>query len=73
MEEYTKIYAGSSITISRLADLLDQENISSIIKDNVESGRLAGFGTSGDSVDLYVLNTHLPKAEKVLSNFESAE
>jgi len=70
MKEYHRFYTGSSITINRLADVLDRENIPSLIKVHKESGRLAGFGTTGDSVELYVLTTDQTRAEKVLEEFE---
>lgn len=69
MSEQIKIYTGSAITINRLAQLLEDQKIPSIIKNNQESGRLAGFGTTGDSVELYILNSDLDNAQKVIEAF----
>jgi hypothetical protein len=69
MEEYIKIYTGSSITVNKLAFLLDEENIASIIKDKAESSRLAGFGANTNSVEVHILNSQLDKAKKVLDVF----
>ena len=71
MKEYNRFFTGSSITVNRLADLLGRENIPYIIKDHTESGRLAGFGTTGDSVELFVLKSDQTRAEKVLEDFEN--
>jgi hypothetical protein len=71
MNEYHKFYTGSSITVNRLVDLLKRENITPLIKDNIESGKLAGFGTSGDSVELYIQKTDQTKAKEVLEGFEN--
>ena len=70
MEEYIKIYTGSSIAVNKLAFLLDEQRIPSIIKDKVESARLAGFGANTNSVELHILNTHLDEAKKVLDVFK---
>lgn len=69
MSEQIKIYTGSAITINRLAQLLEDQKIPSIIKNNQESGRLAGFGITGDSVELYILNSDLNIAQKVIEAF----
>ena len=50
MSNHIKLYSGTSILVNRLAYMLDEIGISSIIKDNQESGRLAGFGTLGQSI-----------------------
>ncbi|MEH6659586.1 putative signal transducing protein [Leeuwenhoekiella marinoflava] len=63
MEDYLKILTNTSIIINRIAFLLDQENISTRIKDHVESARLGGFGVPQNAIELYV-----PKAD-----FESAQ
>ena len=54
MSGYIKLFSGTSILVNRLAYILDEIGIASIVKDNQESGRLAGFGTLGQSVDLLI-------------------
>ena len=71
MAEQVRIYTASAITINRLAQLLEEQNIPSIIKNNQESGRLAGFGTTAESVELYILDTDVEKAQKVVDVFKS--
>lgn len=70
MTEHKKIYTGTSILVNRLAFLLDEAGISSIVKDERESGRLAGFGTFGDSSELHVLASDYNKAEPVIKKFK---
>ncbi|AUC79662.1 hypothetical protein CW736_09925 [Nonlabens sp. MB-3u-79] len=70
MNEHVRIFTGTSIQVNRIASLLEEQNISFLIKNPIESGRLAGFGTSGESVELFVLNSDLKNAEKVLRAFE---
>lgn len=70
MKEHIHIFTGTSILVNRLAFLLDEASIPSIIKNEVESGRLAGFGTTGGAVELYIFNTDKDKANLIIENFK---
>jgi len=69
MDKHIKILTSSSIIINRIAFLLDQKNIATLIKDNVESARLAGFGTTQNDVQLYVNNSDFESAQKIIEEF----
>lgn len=66
MNEHVKILTSSWIIINRLAGILNQNNIPTLIKDNVESARLAGFGISQNEVDLYINRADLESAQKIM-------
>lgn len=68
MKEHIKLYTGSSIEVNKLAAALEEQKVSFIIKNPHESGRLAGFGTSGESVELFVLNSDIEKAQSVIND-----
>lgn len=70
MNEHIKVFTGTSILVNRLAYLLDEISIPSIIKNEKESGRLAGFGTLGDAVELHIFNSDLEKATDVIESFK---
>ncbi|TCP23934.1 putative signal transducing protein [Tenacibaculum skagerrakense] len=70
MSNHIKLYSGTSILVNRLAYMLDEIGVSSIIKDNKESGRLAGFGTLGQSVDLLINEEDYEKAKDSLDIFQ---
>ena len=70
MNHHIKIFTGSSLLVNRLAYLLDQIRIPTLVKDNKESSRLAGFGITGDSSHLYIYETDLNKAQTVIDDFE---
>jgi hypothetical protein len=46
MDNYVKIFSGSFIIVQLVLDRLESAGINAIIKDESESGRLAGFGAS---------------------------
>ncbi|CAM1334918.1 DUF2007 domain-containing protein [Tenacibaculum aestuariivivum] len=70
MKEHIKIYTGTSILANRLAFLLDKDKIPTLIKDTKESGRLAGFGTTGDSCELFIYKSDYEAAKKTINNFK---
>jgi hypothetical protein len=71
MNEHIKIFSNSAIVINRIVQLLEDNKIHSLTKDNVESARLAGFGTSYFNVDLYVYKSDLGIAENIIKSFLS--
>ena len=46
MDDYVKVFSGSFIIVQLVADRLKSAGISAIVKDETESGRLAGFASS---------------------------
>ena len=74
--DYKKIYTGSFIIAQLIVDKLEALGISAIVKDESESGRLAGFGASiSGSQDIYVnieeLSEAIPIVESVTSELEA--
>ena len=51
--EHIKLFSGSSIIINRLQNILESNNISSLLKNKFESARLAGFGEQMNSVEIF--------------------
>jgi hypothetical protein len=70
MKEHIKVYTGTTILTNRLAFLLDEAKIATLIKDNKESGRLAGFGSTGASSELFIYNSDLENAKKIIEDFK---
>lgn len=69
MIEHVKVLTDSAIVVNRIIQLLDEEKITSIVRDNVESARLAGFGTPSNNVELYVHKSDVEKAELIIRSF----
>lgn len=68
MDEHIKIYTDSAIVINRMAQILEENQIHSIVKDNVQSAVMAGFGSTGFEVALYVAKSDYEKAEAILKD-----
>jgi|UniRef100_UPI0040470B73 hypothetical protein len=69
-EEHIKIFSENGILVRRLQSLLEEEQIPSLIKDNVESARLGGFGSFQNSVDLFIFKSDLEKATPIIETFQ---
>ncbi|GGH47895.1 hypothetical protein IA57_00245 [Mangrovimonas yunxiaonensis] len=73
---YKKIYTGNFIVVQLIVDKLEAIDINPILKDESESGRLAGFMASIPGLqDIYVsedeLEAALPIVESVVSELEA--
>ncbi|MGB6035163.1 MAG: DUF2007 domain-containing protein [Cryomorphaceae bacterium] len=73
MNPLVRLMTGSSITIQRMVALLEEHNISSQMKDNVESARAAGFGVPQNSVELHVYESDAEKAQQIIKDFQKAQ
>ena len=67
-QNYIKIFAGSSIAVFATKQALLEENIIPIVKDQSESGRLAGFGAAPGYQEVFV---HPDEGEKSLVILDS--
>ncbi len=66
---YSKIFTGNFILVQKIATLLEEQNIKFIIRDESESGRLAGFCAPIDGLqDLYVEETSVEKATEIIKS-----
>ena len=73
---YIKIFTGNFIVAQLIIDKLEAVGINAVIKDEAESGRLAGFGTYNQGTqEIYVNNDELdasiPIVESVTSELQA--
>jgi hypothetical protein len=64
---YQRIYTGSFVIVTLLVSKLEEVGITPIIKDETESGRLAGFGPSvPGQQQVFVHDDELDKAVPIV-------
>lgn len=64
---YIRVFTGSFIITQRIVQELEAAGINAIVKDESESGRLAGFGSSiQGQQDLYVNKDEQQAAAKII-------
>ncbi|GGD05845.1 putative signal transducing protein [Hyunsoonleella pacifica] len=71
MSNYIKIFSGSFIEVQRIFQLLEAENICAIIKDEAESGRLAGFGSAIDIQEIHVHKDEIKRVTPIIKRLTS--
>ncbi len=68
--DYIKIFTDNFIVVQPLLERLKENDIPFIIKDESESSRLAGFGTSIKGLqDVFVPKNNTDQALELLKNF----
>jgi hypothetical protein len=52
-----------------LQEKIEAVGVDTVLKNNVQSARLAGFGNSGLAVELFIQETEFAKANPVIEEF----
>ncbi len=65
--DYVKIFSGTFIIVQLVVDRLESVGINAIVKDESESARMAGFGSSFQGYqELYVAKDELDYGIKIV-------
>ena len=64
-----KVFSGSEILALALKEKIEAIGVDVVIKDNIQSARLAGFGSLGSAVELFIQETDFAKANPVIEEF----
>lgn len=64
-----KVFSGSEILALALKEKIEAVGVDTVIKDNIQSARLAGFGSSGSAVELFIQEVDFGKAHPVIEEF----
>lgn len=64
-----KIFSGSEILALSLKDKIEATGVDVVVKDNIQSGRLAGFGTTDQAVELFIQENSYGKIHAVIEDF----
>lgn len=64
-----KIFSGSEILAKNLQNRLEVGGIDTVIKDNIQSARLGGFGNSDLAVEVFIQEVDFGKANPIIEEF----
>lgn len=64
-----KIFSGSEILAKNLQQRIEAVGISTVIKDNIQSARLGGFGNTDLAVEVFIQEVDFGKANPVIEEF----
>lgn len=62
-----KIYSGNEIMAASVKAKLEEAGISIVVRDNIQSATLAGFGSLGQVVNIYVNEEDAEKAKEIIA------
>jgi hypothetical protein len=72
MSNYIRVFTGNFIEVQRIFNELETLNICAVIKDESESGRLAGFGSSLQGIqEIHVHKDELSRAKLIVKSLTS--
>jgi hypothetical protein len=66
---FMKVFSGSQILAMALKEKIEAIGVDTVMKDNIQSARLAGFGSSGSAVEVFIQETDFAKANPVIEDF----
>lgn len=67
--KYVNFYSGSEVEVLRVKDLLESEEIPTIIQNDHQSGNIGGFlGGTPSTIRLKVQEADLEKAERLIAD-----
>ena len=64
-----KIFSGSEILAQALQVKIEAVGVTTIIKNNIQSARLAGFGNADQAVEVFIQEVDFGKASPVIEEF----
>ncbi len=64
-----KIFSGSEILAQVLQQKIEAIGINTILKNNIQSARLAGFGNTNLAVEVFIQEVDFGKANPVIEEF----
>ena len=64
-----KIFSGSEILALALQEKIEAIGVKTIVKNNIQSARLAGFGTADLAVEVFIQEVDFGKASPVIEEF----
>ncbi|MGK4569131.1 putative signal transducing protein [Flavobacterium sp. 3HN19-14] len=64
-----KIFSGSEVLAQNLKTRIEEKGVNVVIKDNIQSARLAGFGNADAAVELFIQESDYGKASSAIEDF----
>ena len=64
-----KIFSGSEILAQALQQKIEAIGVNTVLKNNIQSARLAGFGYTDLAVEVFIQEVDFGKANTVIEDF----
>lgn len=64
-----KVFSGSEILALALQEKIEAAGVDTVVKNNIQSARMAGFGETGQAVEVFIQETDFAKANPAIEEF----
>ena len=64
-----KVFSGSEILALALQAKIEEIGVNTVVKNNIQSATLGGFGNLGQAVEVFIQETDFAKANPVIEEF----
>ena len=64
-----KIFSGSEILAQALKIKIEEAGVSTVVKNNIQSARLGGFGNTDLAVEIFVQESDYGKISSIIDDF----
>ena len=64
-----KVFSGSEILAQALQERIEAIGVQTVLKNNIQSARLAGFGNTDLAVEVFIQETDFAKVNPVIEEF----
>ena len=64
-----KIFSGSEILALALQSKIEEIGVNTVVKNNIQSANISGFGNSGQPVEVFIQETDFNRANVVIEEF----
>jgi hypothetical protein len=65
-----KVFSGSEILAQSLKTRIEAAGVSVIVKNNIQSSNMAGFGSLGQAVEVFIDDRDKEKAAQAIEDFK---
>lgn len=66
--DHVHVYSGSEMSALAVKNALENNKISFVERDDINSGIVTGFGTLGKATNIFVLESDVQKAKEIISS-----
>lgn len=64
-----KVFSGSEIFAQALKVKIEEAGVETVVKNNIQSARMSGFGGMGQAVEVFIDEKDYGKAHKAIEDF----
>lgn len=64
-----KVFSGNEILAMALKAKIEEAGVDTVVKNNIQSARMSGFGNMGQAVEVFIDEKNYGKAHKAIEDF----